>query len=139
MNAKNHYLESVTLRRDAVADGSAFPFCVPALRNFEGVKLHPKVTFFVGENGTGKSTLLEAIAEKLGFRWAFRPMPPRATQAQPGSCFTRRAGAEPGSGGVGREGQGLSGPAPSPPPCPRTAALPALLMPGLKTLPKPVG
>jgi predicted ATPase len=68
VNAKKHYLESVTLRRDAVADWSAFPFCVPALRHFEGLELHPKVTFFVGENGTGKSTLLEAVAEKLGFR-----------------------------------------------------------------------
>lgn len=68
VSAKNHYLESVTLRRDAVADWSAFPFCVPALRHFEGLDLHPKVTFFVGENGTGKSTLLEALAEKLGFR-----------------------------------------------------------------------
>jgi predicted ATPase len=27
---------------------------------------HPKVTFFVGENGTGKSTLLEAIAVECG-------------------------------------------------------------------------
>jgi predicted ATPase len=29
--------------------------------------LHPRVTFFVGENGTGKSTLLEAIAVAEGF------------------------------------------------------------------------
>jgi predicted ATPase len=28
---------------------------------------HPDVTFFVGENGTGKSTLLEGIALALGF------------------------------------------------------------------------
>lgn len=31
------------------------------------LELHPKVTFFVGENGTGKSTLLEAIAAAAGF------------------------------------------------------------------------
>ncbi len=54
--------------RDDVADWSVFPFCVPALRQFEGMKLHPRVTFLVGENGSGKSTFLEALAEKLGFR-----------------------------------------------------------------------
>jgi predicted ATPase len=31
------------------------------------LELHPKVTFFIGENGTGKSTLLEAIAVAEGF------------------------------------------------------------------------
>lgn len=31
------------------------------------LKLHSPVTFFVGENGTGKSTLLEAIAVAAGF------------------------------------------------------------------------
>ncbi len=68
MGPKNHYLESVSFRRDEVSDWSSFPFCVPALQQFEGLAFHPKVTFFVGENGSGKSTLLEAIAEKLGFR-----------------------------------------------------------------------
>lgn len=63
-----HYIESVSLRRDQVQDWSEFPFCVPALRNLEHLELHPKVTFLVGENGSGKSTFLEALAEKLGFR-----------------------------------------------------------------------
>ncbi len=36
-----------------------------------------------------------------------RPVPPRATPAQRGFPATRRAGAEQGPGGVGREGQGL--------------------------------
>jgi len=45
-----------------------FPFSVPAIRALEGgMKLHPKVTFLVGENGMGKSTLLEGIADKWGF------------------------------------------------------------------------
>ncbi len=31
-----------------------------------GLALHPKVTYLIGENGTGKSTLLEAIAIAAG-------------------------------------------------------------------------
>lgn len=37
------------------------------MRSLESLDLHPKVTFFVGENGTGKSTLVEAIAVAAGF------------------------------------------------------------------------
>ncbi len=42
-------------------------FSLPAVRSLECLEFHPKVTFFVGENGTGKSTLLEAIAVAWGF------------------------------------------------------------------------
>ena len=31
------------------------------------IELRSPVTFFIGENGTGKSTLLEAIAVAVGF------------------------------------------------------------------------
>lgn len=40
---------------------------LPAIKAIERLALHPKVTFFIGENGTGKSTLLEAIAVADGF------------------------------------------------------------------------
>lgn len=40
----------------------AFPFDIPALRTLERLDLAAPLTFFVGENGTGKSTLLEAMA-----------------------------------------------------------------------------
>ncbi|HEV8264579.1 MAG TPA: AAA family ATPase [Gemmatimonadales bacterium] len=40
----------------------AFPFTVPAVRSLERLDLGTAVTFFVGENGSGKSTVLEAIA-----------------------------------------------------------------------------
>jgi len=44
-----------------------FPFNLPFLSNGLDLKLKSNVTFFVGENGIGKSTLLEAIAEKCDF------------------------------------------------------------------------
>jgi predicted ATPase len=40
---------------------------IGAIKNLKRLTLHPKVTFFIGENGTGKSTLLEAIAVADGF------------------------------------------------------------------------
>jgi predicted ATPase len=40
----------------------SFPFSVPAISHLEKLDFASPVTFFAGENGTGKSTLLEAIA-----------------------------------------------------------------------------
>jgi predicted ATPase len=43
-----------------------FPFGLPSVRALaEPLVFHPEVTFLVGENGSGKSTIIEAIAEKL--------------------------------------------------------------------------
>lgn len=61
------FVRSVALRRDKVASFDHYPFCLPAVRTLEQIDLHPKVTFFIGENGSGKSTILEAIAVSLGF------------------------------------------------------------------------
>lgn len=40
---------------------------IPAIHQIEEIEVDSAVTFFVGENGTGKSTLLEAIAVSCGF------------------------------------------------------------------------
>jgi predicted ATPase len=56
------YLLSLELLRQRIPDASRFPYTLPAVRHLTTLAFHPKVTFFVGENGTGKSTLLEAIA-----------------------------------------------------------------------------
>ena len=40
---------------------------IPALQFEENLRFNQDITFFVGENGTGKSTMLEAIAVAYGF------------------------------------------------------------------------
>jgi predicted ATPase len=61
------FVSEVRLRRDEVPSFDAYPFSLPAVRDLDALPLHPKITFFIGENGTGKSTLLEAIAVAWGF------------------------------------------------------------------------
>jgi predicted ATPase len=63
----DQYLISVSLDRREVSSFDDYPFCIPAVRNLHELEFHPKVTYFVGDNGTGKSTLLEAIAVSAGF------------------------------------------------------------------------
>jgi predicted ATPase len=57
---KGPFLRSIRRRTDG--DDGRFPFSVPAVRLLESIDLPGAVTFFVGENGSGKSTVLEAIA-----------------------------------------------------------------------------
>ena len=47
-------------------DFSKYPFCLPIIKNLTQIDFLTQVTFFVGENGTGKSTILESIADKAG-------------------------------------------------------------------------
>ncbi|WP_369836421.1 AAA family ATPase [Chryseobacterium tongliaoense] len=61
------YLSRIHLKSDHPQD---YPFNLPFLSNGLDLKLKSNVTFFVGENGMGKSTLLEAIAEKCEFNVA---------------------------------------------------------------------
>ncbi|MNW41781.1 chromosome segregation protein [compost metagenome] len=61
------YLRSMTLLREEVPSFKKYPFHLPAVGQFERLDFHPKVTYIVGENGMGKSTLLEAFAVALGF------------------------------------------------------------------------
>jgi predicted ATPase len=61
------YLRTVSLKPDPTRNSAEYPFSIPALRGFQKLDFHPDVTFIIGENGTGKSTLLEAIAIAWGF------------------------------------------------------------------------
>jgi predicted ATPase len=65
-NAKP-YLRGVRLDGREADRLDAYPFNIPAVRALESLKFHPDVTFLVGENGSGKSTILEAIAVAMGF------------------------------------------------------------------------
>lgn len=55
------------MRAEAEMAAAAYPFDIPAVAKLGRLKFHPDITFFVGENGAGKSTVLEAIAVALGF------------------------------------------------------------------------
>lgn len=61
-----NFVDSVSIRWDEVPDTAAYPFNVPSLSSLTTLHLEAPVTFFCGENGTGKSTLLEAISIALG-------------------------------------------------------------------------
>lgn len=63
----SHYLLEMQLLRNKVPSFSEYPFSLPVLRNLQNLTFHPEVTFIIGENGTGKSSLLEAIAAAWGF------------------------------------------------------------------------
>jgi predicted ATPase len=60
-------LKTIALLRDRVQNWEEYPFNIPVVRNLQEINLRSRVCFFVGENGTGKSTLLEAIADHCGY------------------------------------------------------------------------
>lgn len=55
-------LRTIDLKPGEESSPSSFPFNLPLIRHFKLLKLESPVTFFTGENGSGKSTFLEAIA-----------------------------------------------------------------------------
>lgn len=61
------YIRSVVLLRERVPSFDVYPYSIPALRDLHEIALHPHVTYLVGENGVGKSTLIEGIAVAAGF------------------------------------------------------------------------
>ena len=60
------HLRRVTLQHDKFPTRDHYPFNLPVLADTDAVPFSTPVTLFVGENGTGKSTLLEAMARACG-------------------------------------------------------------------------
>jgi len=60
-------LDTVSSNFTDVTDFTHYPFCLPIIKNLKTITFPTQVTFFVGENGAGKSTILEAIANHAGF------------------------------------------------------------------------
>jgi predicted ATPase len=58
------HLKRVTLVQEI--HESYYPFNLPLVQNFKDFTFENKITLFVGENGSGKSTFLEAIAANSG-------------------------------------------------------------------------
>jgi len=61
------YLKRISLKPEKIDDLDRYPFSLPAVRGLDALEFAPTVTFIVGENGSGKSTIIEAIAVAMGF------------------------------------------------------------------------
>ncbi|MED4692387.1 AAA family ATPase [Peribacillus frigoritolerans] len=63
----SQYIRGIYLNRDRISSYDHFPLDLPVIRHLQEVAFHPSVTYVIGENGMGKSTLLEGIAIAYGF------------------------------------------------------------------------
>jgi len=61
------FVKSVRIDETVVPSMDRFPYTIPAVRAIEALQFHPAVTFLIGENGSGKSTIIEAMAVRLNF------------------------------------------------------------------------
>ncbi|WJY28081.1 AAA family ATPase [Sporosarcina trichiuri] len=61
------YIKSLSLKRERIRSFGSYPLSLPFLQHLEELTFHPSVTYIIGENGMGKSTLLEGAATNLGF------------------------------------------------------------------------
>lgn len=58
----NLFIKSIKLNEEKIPNANIYPFNIEVLQNFKELKFKTPVTFLIGENGTGKSTLIEALA-----------------------------------------------------------------------------
>lgn len=60
------HLRAIRFNGASDEEAARYPFSIPALRGLQELALTAPVTFLVGENGSGKSTFLEAVALAVG-------------------------------------------------------------------------
>jgi predicted ATPase len=60
-----NFLQSVW-KKEVETPGDGYPFNLPVVQTLDELEFRSPVTFFVGENGSGKSTILEAVAAGAG-------------------------------------------------------------------------
>ena len=67
INLPAPYLKRVWLDPSQVYDRETYPFCLPIFPDDFELNFDTAITIIVGENGTGKSTILEGIAVLAGY------------------------------------------------------------------------
>jgi predicted ATPase len=67
INLPAPYLRRLWLDPERVEDRKAYPYCLPFLSDEFELSFDKPITIIVGENGVGKSTLLEGIAVLSGY------------------------------------------------------------------------
>ena len=67
INLPAPYLKRIWLDPSRIDDREAYPFCLPFLHDDFELSFDRPITIIAGENGTGKSTLLEGIAVLAGY------------------------------------------------------------------------
>lgn len=67
INLPAPYLKRLWLDPSRVKDREAYPFCLPIFPDDFELNFEAPITIIVGENGTGKSTILEGIAALAGY------------------------------------------------------------------------
>lgn len=94
LRAKPPYLRSISVK-ETWTDFSAYPYSLPLFRNSDfSLRFDRPVTIIVGENGVGKSTLLEGIAVLAGFDDAgggngYRPVDHSTAMETPGGILSK--------------------------------------------------
>lgn len=62
----NLFIKKITFEKEKIDSFEHYPFNIDIVKNFEELEFDTPVTFFVGENGIGKSTFIEALAVSIG-------------------------------------------------------------------------